>query len=386
MANTLTGLIPVLYEAIDVVSRELTGLIPAVTWDREAARAAFNQDVTIPITPAAAAGDITPGVTPPNDGDQTIGNTVVRITKSRRVPVRWNGEEQRGVNSGPGYQNILRDQFAQAMRTLVNEIEVDVGAAAKIAASRAHGTAGTAPFGATPGIGDLADTLKILEDNGCPRGDLQAVVNTAAATNLRKLGNLYKLNESGENRLLRQGVLGDLYGFALRASAGVAAHTKGTGSGATTNNAGYAVGATVIALASAGAGTIVAGDVITFAGDSNKYVVVSGDADVSGGGTITLAAPGLRQAIPASATNITVGNNYAANVAFHRSSLLLVTRAPALPEEGDLAVDRMIVTDPVTGLSFEISKYLQYRQVQYEIAAAWGVKGIKPEHAAILLG
>jgi hypothetical protein len=31
-----------------------------------------------------------------------------------------------------------------------------------------------------------------------------------------------------------------------------------------------------------------------FAGDTNKYVVVTGVADASGGGTITLAAPGLR--------------------------------------------------------------------------------------------
>lgn len=386
MANNLNGLIPTLYQALDVVSRELVGFIPAVTWDREAARAAVNQDVTIPITPAASAGPVTPGVTPPDDGDQTIANTVIKITKARRVPVRWNGEEQRGVKSGPGYNTILRDQFAQAMRTLVNEIEVDLGAEAKVAASRAHGTAGTAPFGTTPGVGDAADLRKILVDNGCPAGDRHLVIDSAASTNLLKLGQLQKVNESGDSRLLRQGVLGDLFDFAIRESAGVASHTKGTASGATTNAAGYAVGATVITLASAGTGTILAGDVITFAGDSNQYVVVSGDSSVADAGTITLAAPGLRKAIGTAATNITVVNTHACNVGFHRSSLILVTRAPALPEEGDSAADRIVITDPVSGLSFEIAKYLQYRQVQYEVSAAWGVKGIKNAHAALLLG
>ena len=87
------------------------------------------------------------------------------------------------------------------------------------------------------------------------------------------------------------------------------ANQRGTNSGATTNTAGYAVGTTVITLASAGTGTLVAGDVITFSGDNNKYVVLSGDNNVADGGTITIAAPGLRQAIPPSATTITTANN-----------------------------------------------------------------------------
>ena len=39
MANTLTNLIPDLYASLDVVSRELTGLIPSVTMDTSANRA-----------------------------------------------------------------------------------------------------------------------------------------------------------------------------------------------------------------------------------------------------------------------------------------------------------------------------------------------------------
>src|SRR4030067_193134 len=91
MANTLTSLLPSLYAAMNVVSRELTGAIPSVTRDARADRAAVNQPVYVPIAPAASATDITPGVTPPNDGDQTIGNESIIITKSRRVPFRWNG-------------------------------------------------------------------------------------------------------------------------------------------------------------------------------------------------------------------------------------------------------------------------------------------------------
>lgn len=86
----------------------------------------------------------------------------------------------------------------------------------------------------------------------------------------------------------------------------VVAHTNGTASGATTDATGYAVGATSITLASAGTGTILAGDVVKFDGDpDNEYTVSVGDTDVSDGGSLTLAS-GLVQAIPSSATGITV--------------------------------------------------------------------------------
>ncbi|HAV4226279.1 P22 coat - protein 5 family protein [Acinetobacter nosocomialis] len=384
MANTLTGLTVTIYNALDVVSRELTGFIPAVSSDMTYNRAAKGQTVTSPVAPAATATDINPGVTPPNDGDQNIGKVDMTITKARRVPVRWNGEEKLALdNNGASYNTILRDQFAQAMRTLANEVEADVAGLA-IGASRAVGTAGTTPFATN--LKDSALALKALQDNGAPKGDLQLVIDTTAGANMRTLGQLTKANEANDDSLLRRGVLLDVHGFAIRESAQVVTPASGTGASATTNAAGYAVGATAITLASAGTGTIVAGDVITFAGDTNQYVVVAGDTDVSNGGTITLAKPGLRKAIPAAATAITVAPTSTRNLAFARSAIALATRIPALPEGGDSADDRMIVTDPVSGLSFEIAIYRQYRQVQYEVSLAWGCAMVKPEHSIILLG
>lgn len=384
MANTITDLIPDVYAALDVVSRELVGLIPAVTRDSTTERAAVGQVVRSQVAPAAAATDITPAVTPPDDGDQTIGNVNLTITKSRRVPFRWNGEETRGLNNGgPGLLSIQQNQIAQAIRTLTNEIETDL-AALHVDFSRAFGTAGTTPFNTAGDYTDASEVLKILKDNGAPGSDNHLVMNTAAGAKM--LGKQAAVDQSGTTSILRQGILLDVNGVAIRESAQINTFTKGTGSSATTDAAGYAVGATVITLASAGTGTILAGDVITFAGDTEKYVVLSGDADVSGGGTITLALPGLRTAITTSATAITLVATSARNMAFSRSAIILAQRLPALPDGGDLAIDRTTIVDPNSGLTFEIAMYAQYRQMQWEISAAWGQKTVKVEHTALLLG
>lgn len=390
MANTITNLIVTIYEAMDVVSRELIGLIPSVGLSASADRAALNQTITSFVAPAATAGNITPGVTPPDDGDQTIGNVQMSITKARRVPVRWDGEQSMALNApgGPGRPNIMRDQFAQAIRTLCNEMEADL-AALHIYASNAYGTAGTSPFtfsASKSGYDDIAFARKILVDNGAPQGDMQLVINTLAGATLRSLAQLNNVQASGESSFLRQGVLLPIHGVDIRESAFIAPFTAGTGASATTNAAGYAVGATTITLASAGTGTILAGDVISFAGDTNKYLVVTGDSDVSNGGTVVIAAPGLKKAIAASATNITVVASSARNMIFTRNAICLATRLPARPAEGDLAEDIHTITDPRSGLSFEVALYRQYRQMQFEISIAWGVKVIKPEHLGVLLG
>lgn len=387
MANTITSLIPDIYNALDVVSRELVGFIPSVSADMTFERAAVGQTVRSPVAPASTASDITPGVTPPDDGDQTIGNVNMSITKSRRVPVRWNGEQSLGLNNGgPGRSSIMTNQFAQAMRTLCNEVETDLGALHAFA-SRAYGTAATAPFGTAGDFSDASNVLKILKDNGSPLSDNQLVINTAAGASF--LGKQARVDYAGTDSIQRQGILLPMHGMDIRESAQVVTSTAGTMASATSTAAAFTVGQTVIPLATAGTGVVAAGDVITFANDTNKYVVASvsfAGANPASGDTITLAAPGLRVAQASATRAITVVAAAARNMAFSRSAIALATRAPALPQEGDLAVDRQIVTDPRSGLSFEVSMYMQYRQVQYEIALAWGVKAVKPEHMAILLG
>lgn len=389
MSNTLTGLIPTINASLDVVSRELIGFIPNVQRDATAQSGAVGQTVRSPVVPAASLENITPGNTPADSGDQTIGYHDVTISKSKAYPIRWTGEEQLSVTKDGIINTVLRDQFSQGFRTLANAVEADLGAL-YAGAARAYGTAGTTPFSSADDMTDLAESNRILDDNGAPASGRVMILGSAARAKLEgKQSQLFKANEAGTDGLLRSRDMRQLMGFTMGFSAGVAAHTAGTGAGASPaylvdkSPSGYAVGDTTVHI-DTGSGSHLAGDVVSFAGDTRKYVnlvTASGDGDKD----LTLAAPGLRKAL-ADGVVVTTQPSYTANMFFSKNAMLLAARVPAMPEGGDDADDVMLVQDPVSGLVFQVALYRQYRRIKYEIGLAWGADLVKPEHCGILLG
>lgn len=379
MSNTLTNLIPDTYAALDVVSRELVGFIPAVTRDSTVDRVAQNQNVRSFKTAANTAGkDITPAMAFPAAAYQTVGNEAITLTKARAFPFSWTGEEQYSVNQGPGALTIAQDQIAQAIRAATNEIENDLADAIALGAAGGIVPNDTTLFKST--LKDAAFTKKFLDDRGAPLSERSMVLNTTASAAMRGLTQLNSVNSAGNDSLLRQGVLGDIMGFAVRESAQVGLTATATGANYLVDFvAGYAAGTTTIHV-DTGTGTIPAGSIITIGG--NSYTVVTGFAG-DGDGDITIAAPGLIAAI-SNNDPVTVLSAQDANAAFSRNAVILATRLPELPNGEDLALMREVITDPRSGLSFELAVYPGYRMVHYEISALWGVKVLKPEHICLL--
>ena len=383
MANVLSDLAADIYKAADIVGREVVGFIPAVTINGGSQEAAQGDTVRSFVTRAATVNtSATPSMTIPEGDDQTVDNKTMTLNTIASVRIPWTGEDIKHVNNGAGYETIYGDQIAQAMRGITNSIEAAIAAEAYKNASRAFGTAGTTPFGSN--FSEIAELRQIIMDNGMPvnDGQLSLVVNSLAGTNLRQLAQLQKANEAGGVDMLRQGTLLDLQGFMLKESAGVQSHTKGTATGLDAAG-GEPVGETSIALDGGDGGTLLAGDVVTFAGDTNKYVVNTGFTAATG--TAVIGGPGLRATL-ADTVEMTIGNSYTANIGLHRSAVELAMRPLAKPLGGDSAVDMMTVQDPHSGLVFQISVYKGYNKAMIDITTLYQAKAWKPDAIALLLG
>jgi hypothetical protein len=379
MSNTLTGLIDFIYETVDNVSNEPTGLINAVTISGAAEQAALNQDITYDITGVGTARDITPAAAAPAFIDETVGTGTMKLTKARSVPFYWTGDDE--AKMGQMVKGKIQDnKIAQALRTLRNEIETDL-AALQLFFSRgyaAHATTPAAIFGTN--LGEAAQVRKILVDNGAPMADAQLVLDTIAGAAVRTL---YGPTAYQGGSVLDNGILIDQYGLKLRESGKIITTTSvGNNTGPYVINGAHAVGATTVTIKT-GTGTILAGDIVTFGTNTkDKYVVQVG---LAAAGSITINAPGLRNTL-ADGNAVVVVGTCSRSMAFSRSAIHLLARLPKQPTGGDAATDELIIQDPITGIPFRFAQYKGYHANQYEVGVAWGVKVVAAQHTALLLG
>jgi len=376
MANVFTALQPVLYSAAQDVSNEPFGVISGIAANFDDRGVAIGDKVRVPIAPTVAATDYVPAMTTSAGADATAASVEVEITANKSVSWHLTGEQLRSLQNGGTDAEWVRQLVAQGMRTLRNGAELACAQAIKEGASRAIGTAGTNPFSSD--INAIADVRKVLMDNGAPMADLQLCIDSTAGTAARKLGIIQQAYQAGNDAERRSGDLLRQFGFSIRESAGITKHTKGTGASYVTSGA-TAAGVRDVALIT-GTGTVLAGDVVSFAADTaNKYVV---NAGVTAPGTISLGRPGARVTIPTS-NALTVGGDYTANVAFERNAVVGIMRPPVMPDNP--LMQRTLISD-ASGLTYLLVQVAGDGMATWRLHLAYGFKVVQGEHVAILLG
>lgn len=376
MANIFTALQPVLYSAAQEVSNEPFGVISAITSDFDDKGVAVGDSVKVPVAPIRAVKSFTPSMAMPTGDDATADGVSVQITNTDYVDWNLTGEQIKSLENAGSDKEWVRQMIAQGMRALRNKAEVAACTAIKVGATRAVGTAGTNPFASDINI--IPDVRKVLFDNGAPMADLQLCIDSSAGTSARKLGIIQQAYQAGNDQERRSGDLLRQFGFSIRESAGITAHTKGTGTAYVTSGS-TGIDVPSVALVT-GSGTVLAGDVVTFAADtSNKYVVNNG---VAAPGTITLGRPGAQIVIP-TANAMTIGNNYVPNLAFERSAVVGVMRAPIIP--ANPIINQTLISDKF-GMTYLLLQIAGYGMTTWQLHIAYGFKVVQGEHVAVVMG
>ena len=132
-----------------------------------------------------------------------------------------------------------------------------------------------------------------------------------------------------------------------------------------------------------GTGDFVVGDLISFAGHDQTYVVTAGGA--ASGSTLSIA-PSLQVDVAGSAA-ITVTADHELNLAFHRDAIAFVTRPLASdPDANALGSIVRSISDPESRLTLRLEITRQNKQTNWSWDILYGYAVIRRELGARFLG
>jgi len=221
-----------------------------------------------------------------------------------------------------------------------------------------------ADFSAPAAAGDITSVRKIMFDNKVPMtpGMLHFMVDGQIEKELLDISAFSQHQGAGEAGVdtQRRGFLGQKYGYEFFANQNVPSHVSGVSAdaaGAVDLVAGYDIGDTTVHIDGVtDGGTAVVGDIITFTGDTQQYVITAAVTFSGGEGDVAISPPLKAALVNDQVATITLGGTQDQCLAFHRNAFALAM-AP-LPETGDgIGAQITTINDPVTGLSIRARLY-----------------------------
>ena len=412
MANNLQDILP------KILARALMALLEAavmprlVNGDYSADAAKKGDTINVPIPSAVGTQDVAPSNTPPAPGD-TVSETVPIPLNywKQNTPIHLTDKDLVEIDARDAF---LPMQMSEAVRSLANEVNLSIHKEYRgpvRGVFGVEGTAGTTPFGTSIGVKSATQVRKVLNQQVCPKDSRRGVLDFDAEAQALELDAFNDASTTLSAEVKIEGEIGRKFGIDWVADDAVVTHIAGTiddggGNKEAILDGGFAIGIDTIDVDNTTlTGTIVAGDIISFANHTQTYCVVDNAAsseftsvtDNQAGtvGTYTAAGnaigslkffPALQAAV-VDAEVMTVADTHVVNLVFHRDAFGFATR-PLVQSTQDLALGSQIMSmqDPKTGLVLRLEVSRQHKQVVWEFDILWGTRLIRAELAARLLG
>jgi hypothetical protein len=137
--------------------------------------------------------------------------------------------------------------------------------------------------------------------------------------------------------------------------------------------------------ASSGACALVVGDIITFAGQTQTYVVTAAATQASASTDVTVnVEPGLKVALAGSEA-VSVKSTHVCNLALHRDAIGFASRPLADSGQG-LGNIIEVAVDPITGLALRLEISREHKRTRFSYDILYGATLVRPDLAARVAG
>lgn len=344
--------------------------------------------VDVPIVGTKSARNITPAVTAPATDEPTPSFATVTLDRHQEAAFILRETDLGGLDDPQSYVSRELESCGAAIAEAVNSSIFELYRSVPHRA----GTAGTTPFASSTQA--LQDAERVLISNRVnPLAPRKLILDPFAHANALGLSAFQNAMAFQSAEVIKEGRISRALGYDWNVDQQAPQHTRGVATGTPTVNGAQAAGTANLVTngwTNSITGILLAGDIITIAGDPNPYVVT---ADVNSGGTGAATIPISPGIAGRTGLLLTASNGAAITVvASHRVSLAVspdfaafASRVYDQPVLGQVGF-RTNWVDPVSGLVLTVMIREQHYQTYFAVSCLWGRQIVRPEYACRLMG
>jgi hypothetical protein len=373
--NTLTYVIPQLLAQGLLALRQMAVMPRYINRGYETLAGDKGSTIDVPIPSAITAVEVTPSYVPPDDAGVSPTKVSIAVDQWWEAPFFLSDQDMLQAMDG-----VIPMQASEAVKSLANKVDALILALYKDVYGYV-GSAGSTPF--ATGVDEMLSAMGVLDDQLAPTDPRFVALNSRAKANALGLRQFSDVGWRGDNAGIIRGEIGDKFGATWFMDQNMPRHTAGTGVGYTVNGAHASTGVKTVAVTGGALGTLLAGDIVSFAGSDQTYVLT---ANGTGTGTVTSIAiePGLQVALLGSEL-ITKRASHRVNLAFHRDAFTLASRPFSGADPLGLGTYQSAV-DPVSGLAMRLEVSRQHKRTRFSFDILCGVKTTRRDLACRIAG
>lgn len=380
MAQDLSKVAPVLISQGLMALRSYNVMPRLVNSDYQGEAVQKNATINVPIPSAVATTDVVPGPTAPQAGDSTPTDVPIVLDQWKEAAFYLTDKDLMQSMEG-----TIPMQASEAVKSLADTVNAYLLGFYKEFYGFV-GTPGTTPFASDVSAAALG--RKVLNAQLCPKGDRRFVIDLDAEANALQLPLFQQANTAGTNRAQVEGEIDRKMGMDWYSDQQMPTHIAGTQTGATVAKAStaQAIGdkdIIVTTAATTGALNLVKGDIITFAGDVQTYVVTAAVTAGAGVDATINIYPGLKKALAGSEA-LSIKGNHVPNMIFHRDAITFATRPLAQVSHPSVIMSQ--ASDPVSGLSMRLQITREYQRTRFAYDMLFGGQVIRKEFGTRVAG
>jgi hypothetical protein len=392
VSNSLQSVTPKLLAQAMMTLRELAVMPQLVNRQYDAIAGQKGSSIDVPIPSAITASAVTAAATPPATTDIAPNSVNILLDQWFKADFELTDKDMLEAMNG-----TIPMQAAEAVKAIANNVDQYILGKYKGVYSYA-GTAGTTPFASD--VSAFSAARVNLNKTLAPPRDRRVVLDVLAEGNAVALPLFMQAQQRGDQQGILEGTIGHKIGADWYMDQNVPTQTAGVPGGTPVCAAGNLAGQTNAGTTPQGGltatgfvnltglatstGVYNAGDVITFAGDTQTYAVLA-NATANAGGSVQLAiAPALKLS-PATSAAVTLKASHTVNLLFHRDAFAFASRPLVGSAEGLGNIIQSAV-DPVSGLTLRLEISRQYKRTNFCFDMLYGAQLIRAELASRIAG